>query len=174
MRKMLVFIAGLIAVVLFSGCAQKVVTSNVARDYYSNNENIYLIGSYSDFTKNKWAFHIQEVSEFGLKHGWRYFAIAKPNRISNTKGGSFNTFEEINKFCSDNSFDCGENSVGVPYWKVEYFKKQPIKYVTFDAKAVIRELKQKGLYFNKIPKGALDWRFRKKYTYDELRESARF
>ena len=171
MRKMLVFIAGLIAVVLFNGCAQKGVVSNVAEDYSYN--DVYLIDSHSDFTKNKWAFHLQEVSEFGLKHGWRYFAIVMPDRISNMKGASFNTFEEINKFCSD-SFDCGEDDRGEPFWEVKYFKKQPMGYVTFDAKAVIRNLKQKGLYFDKVPEDSYDLRFRKKLSYDQLRKYAPF
>ncbi len=173
MRKMLVFLAGLIAVVLFSGCAQKGVSSSFSKNYYRADKNIYLIGSRSDFIKNKWAWQLQEVSEFGLEHGWIYFAIVKPNRISNTKGASFNTFEEINKFCSDNSFDCGENSLAIPYWEVEYSKRQPIKYITFDAKAVIRDLKQKGLYFNKVPDGGFDHRFMK-IDYDKSRKSARF
>lgn len=175
MRKMLVFIAGLVAVFLFSGCGQKGVVSNVAKNIYTREANdVYLVDSHSDFTKNKWAFQLQEVSEYGLKHGFRYFAIVKPNRISNTRGGSFNTFKEINKFCSDNSFDCGEDSIASVTWEVRYFKKQPIQYVTFDAKAIIRDLKQKGLYFDKVPEGAYDLRFRKKLSYDELRKLAPF
>jgi len=173
MKKLLVFIAGLVAVVLFSGCAQREgEVSNFAKNYYSNNKNVYLIGSGSDFVKNNWAFQLQEVSEFGLKHGWRYFAIVKPNRISNTKGGSFNTFEEINKFCSDNSFDCGKDSL--IYWEVRYFKKQPVEFVTFDAKAVIRDLKQRNLFSHKPPKGSYSHRFRNKLSYDELRKLAPF
>jgi len=171
MRRMLVLIAGLVAVVLFGGCAPKGVISNISRNYYYNN-NIYLINSRSDFTKNKWAFQLQEVSEFGLKHGWRYFAIVKPDRISNTKGATFNTFEEINKFCSS-SFDCGEDNIAFVNWEVRYFKKQPINYITFDAKAVLKDLKQKGLYFDKLPEGAYDHRFRK-MDYDEARSLSPF
>ena len=175
MRKMLFFIAGLIAVVLFSGCAPKSVISEIVKKnfYYHSNRNIYLASTSTDSIKNKWAFQLQEVSEYGLKHGWRYFAITKPNRISNTIGSSFNTFEDINRFCSNNSFDCGKNSVGDLYWEIEYFKKQPIKYVTFDAKAIIRDLKHKGLYLDKVPEGTRDLRFNEE-PYDQLRKRAPF
>lgn len=177
MRKMLIFITGLAAVVLFSGCAPKNISADAARTYLlGQNKFIVIIRTNSDFSKNEWAFHLQEVSEYGLKHGYRYFAIMLPNRISNTKGSSFNSFEEINRFCSDNSFDCGER-IYVKYyifWEVEYFKKQPIKYVTFDAKAVIRDLKQKGLYLSKVPEGWNDLIFKNRVSYERLRSIAEF
>jgi len=168
MKRMLILIAGIVMVVMFGGCAGKGTISNVSKNYYNNGKNIYLIDSNSDFAKNDWAFQLQEVSEFGLKHGWRYFAIVKPKRISNTEGAMFNTFEDINKFCNDNPSQCGENMVGDPYWIVKYFKKQPIKYVTFDAKAVIRDLKQRGLYLAKVPKGVLNERFSNKLSFEKL------
>jgi len=176
MRYLLGIIIAIILSMMLEGCAQKEGTfSNVARNYlYGQDRFIFLISSDSDFAKNKWAFQLQEVSEYGLKHGFRYFAIRLPNRISNTKGSPFNTFEEINKFCSD-SFDCGENSIGDIYWEVEYFKKQPIEYVTYDSKAILKDLKKRNLYFPKIPKkGDYDIRFSEKISHWDLIKHASF
>jgi len=176
MRFLVGVMAGIVVMMMFGGCGARpgpFVVSNVAQTLLEGPDKfVVLMDSNSNLSfieKHIWAFHLQEECEYGLKHGYGYFAVEFPNEISNTKGGLYNNYQDIYNYCHNHTLECGVDYRGAVGWQVIYYKKQQLNVVTYDSQKILKYLKEHNLFF-KLPKNKNidDARFRKHFSYEYL------
>ncbi len=119
---------------------------------------------------------IEAAAKSTIKNGYRYFSIDLPKgAVSNTHGSLVHSAKDYIKTCNTNStgkeigaslLTLGMFSVTLPdschiaskagdgkgWLRIYAFKTQPLNYTSYDAKAVIKYLKDNKMYIN-IPKG---------------------
>jgi len=149
MRYLVGVMAGIVVMIMLGGCAGKFIYTAAPRNYMEPDKYIIMITSIENINEDYehiWGFQLQATSEYGLKHGYRYFAIVLPSILSNTKGKLYNSYQEVYKVCNDDYEACGGVPMAGPNWEVSYFKKQPNGIITYDGKQILSYLKQNNLY----------------------------
>ena len=159
--KKIVYVMGFgLAVFLFTGCAVKPKAVLVSNFNVQNPEYIVEIhngtGSPSWASSEKEAFLnvLQASAITATRKGFDYFAIIKPDSISNKNGILINTADELAKKCIPSAlkvFDfgglhkCGTYATNA-IWKIQLFHKRPKDILVYSAKDVIKYLKEKDYY----------------------------
>jgi len=99
---------------------------------------------------------IETAATLTLKKEYKYFAIVKPDEISNLNGSLINTAEEVIEKCSPSKIlqfnfhglglhKCGTRNTSARL-VIAMYKEQPNDFPTYNAKKVIEYLKSKDLY----------------------------
>ncbi len=159
--KKIIYLAYLsLAVFLFTGCAVKPKATLAKNFNVYNPEYIVEIhngtGSPSWAASEKEAFLnvLQASAITATRKGFDYFAIIKPDSISNKKGVLINTADELSKKCIPSAFKvldfgglhkCGTYATNA-VWKIQLFHKRPKDFLVYSAKDVINYLKAKDFY----------------------------
>ena len=159
--KKIIYLAGLsLAVFLFTGCAVKPKAILASSADVKNPE--YLVEIHNGTGSPSWAANekkaflnvLQASAITAERKGFNYFAIIKPDSISNKKGVLINTADELSKKCIPSAlkvFDfgglhkCGTYTTNA-VWKIQLFHKRPKDILVYSAKDVINYLKSKDFY----------------------------
>ncbi len=177
MKKSFQFIVLPVAVMVFAGCAGKMVS---VKDLSKRDGLMQTItinapkGLFKAETKNKAnTFALQNAAEATIKHGFKYFSIDLPVGISNTHGSLVGNAKEFIKTCNTNSTaknlgislliplpivvsindKCKiSNSNGHGIIRIISYKKRPLNFISYDAQSVLDYLKAKKLYY-RVPSG---------------------
>lgn len=166
--KRLIFIAGVV-LLLLSGCGvkSKVFVSKSPMD--QTGEAIIAIHNGAGKVISGWASRetraftnaIEVAATTTLENGYRYFAIVKPDEISNLKGSLINTAKEVIEKCSPSKLlqiniyntglglhKCGTYNTRAKL-VIAMYKTQPEDFTVFDAKEVIKYLEDNELFENR-------------------------
>ena len=143
------------ALVVFAGCSQK---QEVA---FSKDKTVAAISTYtpSQFKaygpaeRTTLSATMQVAAEQTLATGNRYFAIVKPDQVSNTKGSMMNTMKEFIDKCYPSVFGtvftlgkCGMSNMSTGNMVIVMAKTPSDKVMMYDANEVIGELKKQDFY----------------------------
>lgn len=152
------FMLGISSIVLLAGCASK------PKVYFDprTGDNTALISIMNGAGTPSWgsneskAFRnaLEVAARLTLKKGYKYFAIVKPDDISNLKGSLRNTAKELIEYCSPsaaNIFDfgqklhrCGTYGTNAKLL-IEMYNTKRTDYTVIDAKKVLEYLKKHEL-----------------------------
>ena len=145
---------------LFTGCAVKPKAILASSTDVKNPEYVVKIhngtGTPSWAANEKEAFLnvLQASATAAIRKGFNYFAIIKPDSISNKKGVLINTADELSQKCIPSAFKvldfgglhkCGTYGTNA-VWKIQLFHKRPKDILVYSAKDVINYLKSKDFY----------------------------
>lgn len=141
------------ALVVFAGCSQK---QEVA---FSKDKTIIAVHAFtpagfssSGSVEQKTLSAVMQIAaEQTLATGNRYFAIVKPDQVSNTKGSMMNTMKEFIDKCYPAYVSMNLNKCGVAYvangnMVIATSKTPSDKVMMYDANEVIGELKKQDFY----------------------------
>jgi len=161
MRRALLTTGILFIVFLLSGCSGKVSLIKDRADIKGKKETVYIVegaeswrspsAGYNISTRN--AHLLLNAAKATKKEGKKYFAIYKPDALSNIGGSMINTPEEFVKEClptSANIFNVGNERCGLNGKSAKVgmvimmFDEEPIEYTTYDAEYVIDYMNQNG------------------------------
>ncbi|MDD3466193.1 MAG: hypothetical protein PHE67_03510 [Campylobacterales bacterium] len=142
------------AIFTFSGCSSKSEITYSSKD--KGLAGIKVFNPPAKFATNSSAERaslsavMQIAAEQTLSTGNRYFAIVKPDKVSNTNGSMMNTMKEFIDKCYPSTVSLNLNKCGVAYvgngsLLVRMSKNTSDKYLMYDANEVLSELKKTRL-----------------------------
>jgi hypothetical protein len=152
---------GISSIVLLAGCASK------PRVYFDprTGDNTALIRISNGMGAPSWGYNeskafrnaLEVAARLTLKKGYKYFAIVKPDDISNIKGSLKNTAKEVIEYCSPSVINiayfgqklhrCGTYNTQAQLL-IEMYNVKRTDYTVFDAKKVLEYLKKHKLSDN--------------------------
>ncbi|SFP29761.1 hypothetical protein [Hydrogenimonas thermophila] len=161
MLKKIIITMAISTTVIMTGCASKPKAITIGK---LNDAPQILIKVRNGAGAPSWSYNeskafrnvLESAATVTLQKGYKYFAIVKPNEISNIQGAMINSAEELLKRCdpADAAFiniaGAGLHKCGVYNTKatlvIALYNKKPVDFTVYDAQQVIDYLKSKGLY----------------------------
>ncbi len=161
MKKIALIASIVVAGVLLSGCGSKSKLIKGAGDLNGEKVDMYVVegveswrspsGGYNITTRN--AQMLLNAAKATIHEGKSYFAVYKPDAISNVGGSMINTPEEYIEECLPTGANittvgnarCGFDGRNVKAsMLIVMFDEQPVEYTTYDAQYVIDYMNQNG------------------------------
>lgn len=161
MKRVLLTTSMIVASLLLSGCGTKVALTKGKTNIQDKQEIAYIVegteswrspsGGYNISTRN--AHMLLNAAKATIHEGKKYFAIYKPDEISNVKGSLINTPEEYIKECLPSGANittlgnarCGfDGRKAKAAMAIVMFEEEPMEYTTYDAQYVIDYMNQNG------------------------------
>lgn len=160
LKKILIF--GVVtALFLFSGCASKPAVSI----YNNYNPPRAFIRIHNGAGAPSWSHNeskafrnvLEAAATTTLKQGYKYFAILKPDVISNIKGSLSNTGKELIEKCDPNAalfisipgagglHKCGTNNTRA-YLSIAMYNEEQNDFTVIDAQKLVDYLKENNLF----------------------------
>jgi len=150
------------AILLLSGCASKPSALMINEQSKTPQAIIKIANgagtpSWSHNESKAFRNVLEAAAITTLQKGYKYFAIIKPDEISNTKGSLRNTAKELIAKCDPNSalflsipgaeglHKCGTYGTHA-YMKIAMYNKEQVNFTVINAQDVIDYLKKEDLY----------------------------
>ena len=150
------------SIILLSGCASKpeaIVTNSSSKHPQATIKIANGAGAPSWSHNESKAFHnvLEAAAAVTLQRGYKYFAILKPDEISNIKGSLKNTAKELIAQCDPSStlfisipgagglHKCGTYNTNATM-KIAMYNEEQVNFTVIDAQAVLDYLKKHDLY----------------------------
>lgn len=160
-KSIMAILSIMIVVYTFSGCASKPMA--ISSGKYKTAPQLLIkvnngagVPSWGHNEKIAFANALESAATATLKRGYRYFAIVKPDVISNINGSILNTAQEILDKCLPSSANvlnignAGLHKCGTYNTKasllIALYNSNQTDFTVFDAKKVLDYLKQNDLY----------------------------
>ena len=157
MKSVHVVILASTAILAFSGCSSKSEITYSSKD--KGLAGVKVFNSPAKFATSASAERaslsnvMQIAAEQTLATGNRYFAIVKPDKVSNTNGSTMNTMKEFIDKCYPAALStafslnkCDVAYVGNGSALIRMSKTQSEQYTMYDANEVLSELKKQDFY----------------------------
>jgi len=163
-KKVTTTITILAAISFFSGCASKPQAINVGKLHEAPQ---MLIKVNNGTGAPSWSYNeakafrnvLESAATATLKKGYRYFAIVKPDEISNIKGSLINSAKELIEKCDPASaafinvagaglHKCGAYNTSAKLL-IALYNQEQTNFTLYNAQKVIDYLKSKDLYEGK-------------------------
>ena len=150
------------SIILLSGCASK-PTAMIPNSPSKLPQAVIRIAngagapSWSHNESKAFRNVLEAAATTTLQRGYKYFAIMKPDEISNTKGSLKNTAEELIAKCDPSSalfisvpgagglHNCGTYNTNATM-SIAMYNEEQVNFTVIDAQAVIDYLKKNDLY----------------------------